>query len=117
MPAGAKSLVLTMIDIDVKPVGWSHWIVVDLSPSTTMLPRGATTLPTGAKAVVSNFGDAFYDGPCPPNGTGVHHYRFTLWAMPTDKTAISANAQATAVAATLAKSALASASLTGSVKR
>lgn len=117
VPAGAKSLVLTMIDIDVKPVGWSHWIVVDLSPSTTMLPRGATTLPTGAKAVASNFGDAFYDGPCPPNGTGVHHYRFTLWAMPTDKTAISANAQATAVAATLAKSALASASLTGWVKR
>ena len=117
VPAQAKSLVLTMIDTDVKPVGWSHWIVVDLSPTTTLLPRGTTTLPLGAKAVASNFGDAFYDGPCPPNGTGVHHYRFTIWAMPTDKPSIAANAPASAVSAMLAKSALASASLTGWVKR
>ena len=117
VPAGAKSLVLTMIDTDVTPSQWSHWIDVDLSQTTTMLARGATTLPAGAKAVASNFGDAFYDGPCPPNGSGVHHYRFTLWAMPTDKTTIAANAQASAVAAMLAKSALASAVLTGWVKR
>src|SRR5689334_7320110 len=33
VPAGAKSLVLTMIDTDVKPADWSHWIVVDLPPA------------------------------------------------------------------------------------
>ena len=117
VPAGTKSLVLTMIDMDVKPADWSHWIVVDLPPSTTMLPRGTAHLPAGAKAIVSNFGDAFYDGPCPPNGTGVHHYRFTIWAMPSAKTEIASDAKANEVADKLAKTALASASLTGFVQR
>ena len=116
-PAGTKSLVLTMIDMDVKPAEWSHWIVVDLPPSTTTLPRGTAHLPAGAKAIVSNFGDAFYDGPCPPNGTGVHHYRFTIWAMPSAKTEIANDAKANEVADKLAKTAFASASLTGFVQR
>jgi Raf kinase inhibitor-like YbhB/YbcL family protein len=117
VPAGTKSLVLTMIDMDVKPADWSHWIVVDLPPSTTTLPRGTAHLPAGAKAIVSNFGDAFYDGPCPPNGTGVHHYRFTIWAMPSAKTEIANDAKANEVADKLAKTAFASASLTGFVQR
>lgn len=117
VPAGAKSLVLTMIDTDVKPADWSHWIVVDLPPATTMLPRGTAQLPSGARAIASNFGDAAYDGPCPPDGTGVHHYRFTIWAMPTAKTEIANDAKANAVVDTLAKTAIASASLVGWVER
>src|ERR1700744_1916487 len=74
--ATAKSLILTMIDIDVRPSLWSHWIVVYLPPDSTGIARGQKTLPGGARGVVSNFGDAFYDGPCPPEGTGLHHYRF-----------------------------------------
>ena len=73
-PAGTKSLVLTMIDASVKPSQWSHWIVVNLPAATTTLARGTKTLPGGARAITSNFGDASYDGPCPPNGTGVHEY-------------------------------------------
>jgi Raf kinase inhibitor-like YbhB/YbcL family protein len=116
-PAGAKSLVLTMIDTDVKPAQWSHWIVVDLPASATGLARGTARLPSGARAIASNFGDASYDGPCPPNGTGVHHYRFTIWAMPAAKTQIAGDAKASEVADRLAKTALASASLTGWVQR
>jgi hypothetical protein len=67
-----KSFVLTMIDIDVKPDKWSHWVVVGLPATVKSLPRGATSLPGSAKAIVSNFGDAAYSGPCPPKGTGVH---------------------------------------------
>jgi hypothetical protein len=117
VPSGAKSLVLTMIDTDVKPAEWSHWIVADLPPATTMLMRGATHLPSGARAIASNFGDASYDGPCPPNGTGVHHYRFTIWAMPAEKTEIAGDAKANELADTLAKTAIASASLVGWVER
>ena len=40
-PANAKTLVLTMIDGDVKPSGWSHWIVAGLAPSVTSLPPRA----------------------------------------------------------------------------
>jgi len=116
-PAGARSLVLTMIDLDVKPALWSHWIVVDLPPTSSGLPRGARQLPGGAAAVAGNFADAAYDGPCPPAGTGVHRYRFTIWAMPGPRTLIAPDARASDIAPRLARSALAEASLTGWVKR
>lgn len=115
-PAGTRSLVLTMIDLDVKPALWSHWIVVDLPPTVNGLPRAARPLPSPARAIAGNFGDAAYDGPCPPKGSGVHRYRFTIWAMPTATTAIAPNANASAVAASLARRALGSASFVAVVK-
>lgn len=116
-PAATKSFVLTMIDIDVKPSQWSHWIVVDLPPQTTSLARGTATLPTPARAVASNFGDLFYDGPCPPEGSGIHHYKITIWAMPSAATSIVPDAKATDVTALLTGRTLANASLTGWVRR
>jgi hypothetical protein len=115
VPSGAKSLVLTMIDGDVKPSGWSHWIIVGLEPSSTGLPRRLLAWPVGAKAVVSNFGDTSYDGPCPPKGTGTHHYVFTLWAMPAAHTDLAPNAKATDLETMLTRSAIAHASVTGTV--
>lgn len=117
VPKGTKSFVLTMIDRDVPPANWSHWIVVDLPVSVTSLPRGAKTLPTGAHAIASNFGDAAYDGPCPPKGTGVHHYEFTIWALSKESISFLADAKATDVASTLQSLALDKASLTGTVSR
>jgi len=116
-PPAAKSLVLTMIDTDVRPAQWSHWIVVDLPPAVTGLARGAARMPGSARTIASNFGDPFYDGPCPPNGSGVHHYVITVWAMPSATTAIPANARASDVSALLARTALDSAALTGWVER
>jgi Raf kinase inhibitor-like YbhB/YbcL family protein len=116
-PARTKSLVLTMIDLDVRPALWSHWIVVDLPPSASGLARGVKQLPGGAAAVAGNFGDAAYDGPCPPNGTGVHRYQFTIWAVPTATTVIAPDAKASDIGPRLSRSALDKASLTGWVKR
>lgn len=116
-PRGTVSYVLTMIDIDVKPAQWSHWIVVDLPATATSLPRGVAQLPGKARAVASNFGDLFYDGPCPPNGSGVHHYQITVWAMPSAETAIAPDAGATDVSSMLGARALDRASLTGWVER
>jgi hypothetical protein len=116
-PYGTRSLVLTMIDLDAKPAQWSHWIVVDLPPSATGLPRGLKTLPGKARAVAGNFGDAAYDGPCPPSGSGVHHYQFTIWAMPAPTTAIAPDGRADEIAPALAKTALARGSLTGIANR
>jgi len=116
-PPATKSFVLTMIDTDVKPSHWSHWIVVDLPPAAATLARGTPSLPKGASAVPSNFGDSFYDGPCPPDGTGVHHYEFTVWALSGSATQIAPNAKANDVAAMLAAHAIAKATLTGWVKR
>lgn len=116
VPKSAKTMVLTMIDTDVKPKQWSHWIVVGLPADSTGLARGAKPLPKGAHGVISNFGDAYYDGPCPPGGTGVHHYRFTIWALPR---AVNAPADGGAVdlQAMLEKAAIDKARITGWVKR
>jgi Raf kinase inhibitor-like YbhB/YbcL family protein len=114
-PSTTKSFVLTMIDIDVNPDKWSHWVVVGLPATVKSLPRGATSLPGGAKAIVSNFGDAAYAGPCPPKGTGVHHYEFTIWALPTAEISLADDEKATALTELLSKRALDRASLVGLV--
>jgi Raf kinase inhibitor-like YbhB/YbcL family protein len=114
-PSGTLSFVLTMIDIDVKPDEWSHWVVVDLPATLSSLARGVQSLPGGAKAIVSNFGDAAYAGPCPPKGTGVHRYQFTIWALPTATISLAPDEKATALTAWLSKHALGRASLIGVV--
>jgi Raf kinase inhibitor-like YbhB/YbcL family protein len=116
-PAGTKSFALTMIDISVKPSQWSHWIVVDLPADATSLARGAKAYPGNARAIPSNFGDAYYDGPCPPNGTGVHEYRITIWALPTPTISVAPDTRAIDLDSRLSKLALGHAALTGFVKR
>ena len=115
-PAGTKSLAITAIDVDVKPNEWSHWIVVGLPSNVTSLGKG-TPLPAGAKAVMTDFGDEAYGGPCPPAGSGVHHYRFTVWALGSANVQFPAHATAKDVTATLQKDTLAKASITGSYQR
>jgi len=114
-PPATKSFALTLIDEDVKPNLWSHWIVIDLPAATSSLAKGAT-LPSGARTLTSDFGDAAYDGPCPPAGSGVHHYRFTVWAMP-ERHLMPALGSAAVLALWLQQHALASASLTGHFER
>lgn len=114
-PAGTKSYALTLIDQDVKPALWSHWIVIDLPASTTSLAKGAS-LPAGAKALTSDFGEAAYDGPCPPPGSGAHHYRFTVWAM-REATISPPTGSAAALQAWLKGHAAGSASLTATFER
>jgi Raf kinase inhibitor-like YbhB/YbcL family protein len=114
-PAAARSLVLTMIDQDVKPHLWSHWVVVGLPAKAGALAQGATTLPPGAHAVVSNFGDPGYAGPCPPHGTGTHRYRLTIWALPAATFAVQADEKADDLQASLQAAAVDHASLTATV--
>lgn len=115
-PAGTKSFAITAIDLDVKPNQWSHWIVLDLPANVSALGKGAP-LPAGAQAETTDFGEAGYAGPCPPAGSGVHHYRFTVWAMGTATAQIPAHATAKDVTAALETDALAQASITGAYRR
>jgi len=114
-PHGTMSFVLTMIDVDVKPDEWSHWIVAGLPAASNSLPRGAQSLPGSAEVIVSNFGDAAYDGPCPPKGTGVHRYQFTIWALPTATVSLRPDEKATTLTTLLSRQALDRASLIGLV--
>jgi Raf kinase inhibitor-like YbhB/YbcL family protein len=91
VPAGAKSLALTIFEPD-EPTGsgfW-HWLVVNLPPSTTSLAEGVgkpgtTMLPFGAVQARNDAGTAAYFGPCPPQGDAPHHYVITIFAVKVDK--------------------------------
>ena len=109
-PAATKSFAISMIDHNVPPNDWTHWLIVDLPPTATSLAQGAPP-PPPARALRTDFGAAAYGGPCPPAGTGVHHYEITVWAMPTPKTNL-AHGTARQTQAALSHAALAHASLT-----
>ena len=111
VPKGTKSLVLTLIDLEGTRDYWTHWVIADIPPTTTSLARATRSLPTGARAVMSNFGDLVYAGPCPPPGTGVHHYEITVWAMPTATVEVAPDANARALRTQLEKQSIEHASL------
>lgn len=77
VPAGAARLALVVADPDAPGGTYVHWVLLDIDPEVTSLPRGAG--PAGAHAARNSGGHARYDGPCPPSGT--HHYRFTVYAL------------------------------------
>lgn len=117
VPAGTKSFAFTLIDVSVKPSGWSHWLVFGLPPSTTSLAKGVTALPAGATQSKTDFGDTKYDGPCPPKGSGVHKYQFTIWAMRGPAPSFPTGASANDIRAALEQQSLAKATLTGVYER
>lgn len=86
VPPSAKSLVLIVDDPDAPDpqaprMTWVHWVVYNLSPSTTSLAEGQSgkTLALGAKVGLNDWKKASYGGPCPPLGR--HRYFFKLYAL------------------------------------
>jgi len=116
-PAATKSFAVTLYDPDGHGgQGWWHWIAYDIPARTTALSRGGA-LPAGAQNGRNDFGKKEFDGACPPNGSGMHHYEFTVWAMPTPTLAVDAAATGEAIAPYLKAHALASAVLTATYER
>jgi len=82
-PAGTRSFALTVFDPDAPHAGgWWHWIAYDIPSGVRGLPAGSGS-PGSANAGTfgkNDFGDANYDGPCPPPGKP-HRYVFTIYAL------------------------------------
>lgn len=81
-PAGTKSFALVMTDPDGRAgLGVVHWVAYGIAPSVTGFAENevssASPKFTGGKGTQ---GLNVYAGPCPPAGTGLHHYTFTLIA-------------------------------------
>jgi len=119
-PAGTKSFALMAHDPDAPTgSGWWHWVVYNIPADATSLPEGATaaTLPKGAAQGNTDFGKPGWGGPCPPPGSGKHHYNFTLFALKVDKIEVPPGASPAMIGFNAKANAIASAKLTGLFSR
>jgi len=118
-PAGTKSFALMVHDPDAPTggAGFWHWIVYNIPASATGLPEGVGKngkgLPEGAVEWTTDFGKPGYGGPCPPKGDKPHRYRFTLYALKTEKLEIAPNATASLAGFLINANALDNTTLTG----
>ena len=84
VPDGTKSLAVTCYDPDAPTtVGFVHWVLFNLDPSTAKLEAGAGAKgknPSGSTLGFTDWGESQYGGMAPPPGDP-HHYQFTVWAL------------------------------------
>ena len=77
VPAGTESLALIMDDPDAPGGTFTHWVVWNLPVDQSQIKEGA--LPQAAQEGVTSYGQAGYNGPCPPSGE--HRYYFKVFAL------------------------------------
>lgn len=80
VPVNTKSLVLIVDDPDAPSGVFSHWVLWNIPAHITNLEENS--IPADAVVGVGSSGDNYYTAPCPPSG--VHHYRFKLFALDTE---------------------------------
>jgi Raf kinase inhibitor-like YbhB/YbcL family protein len=112
VPPDAAVLALVVDDPDAPRGTYTHWVVVDIDPAVTSVARGQS--PPGAQQIVNSAGRAFYMGPCPPSG--VHHYRFTVYAL-SRRLALPSRASLQSALDAIAEAATAQGRLTGTYRR
>jgi Raf kinase inhibitor-like YbhB/YbcL family protein len=72
-PGGTRAFGITMLDTDAH---FLHWVGWGIAASARGLAAGKHPPHEGSNAL----GQIRYDGPC-PQGSGVHHYRFRVYAL------------------------------------
>ncbi|MGI8840867.1 MAG: YbhB/YbcL family Raf kinase inhibitor-like protein [Caulobacteraceae bacterium] len=83
--AGAKAYAVILEDPDAPgPRPFVHWTIWNIPAGVTSLPEGVATgarppSPAGATQGANDAGGTGYFGPKPPSG--VHHYRFQVFAL------------------------------------
>jgi Raf kinase inhibitor-like YbhB/YbcL family protein len=77
VPEDAAVLALLVDDPDAPRGTFTHWVVLDIPATSNGLTAGP--LPRGAVEAENSGSQTSYYPPCPP--TGVHHYRFTVYAL------------------------------------
>lgn len=90
-PAGTKSFAITTYDPDAPTgSGWWHWQIVNIPATVTELATNAGSAkedlaPMGSLQIENDYGVRGFGGACPPQGHGVHHYRFIIYALSAEK--------------------------------
>ncbi len=82
VPAGTKSIAITLTDPDAPRGTWWHWILFNLRADLSRIDRleKSPTLANGAIHGKNDFGKTGYNGPDPPPGK-MHHYFYRVLAL------------------------------------
>ena len=88
VPKGTASFVVILHGTDVHPdkgmYDETFWLLWNISGSTTQLPEGLPAknqLPDGSEQATGTRDIVGYRAPCPPPGSGPHHYVYELYAL------------------------------------
>lgn len=90
-PENTKSFAITAYDLDAPTgSGWWHWQVVNIPVAVNEISTDAgnaknNNLPLGSLQIKNDYGIRGFGGACPPEGHGVHHYRFIIHALSVEK--------------------------------
>lgn len=79
VPNGTQSMVLILDDPDAPGGLWDHWLLYNIPSHLFSLTEDIKDLPAGIQVGKNSWGNAKYEGPCPPKGE--HRYQFTLYAL------------------------------------
>jgi Raf kinase inhibitor-like YbhB/YbcL family protein len=112
VPVNTKTLALIVDDPDAPGGVFCHWVLWDIPVAISEVSENS--LPLDAVVGVGSSGANQYMAPCPP--TGVHHYRFKLYAL--DKELfLSVNSKQTDLEEAMSGHILAQATLVGLFKK
>jgi Raf kinase inhibitor-like YbhB/YbcL family protein len=86
-PERTKSFALICVDIAPVANNWIHWEIFNIPADIHSIKEGASckNMPPGSIENFNSFGDRGYSGPQPLEGSEVHTYVFTIYALNFDK--------------------------------
>ncbi|WP_312240640.1 YbhB/YbcL family Raf kinase inhibitor-like protein [Pantoea sp.] len=88
-PAGTKSFALLIVDpVGGKGLGVTHMVAYNISAEKTAYAQGELSESKNYTGGKNTPGTDSYFGPCPPAGSGLHHYNFVLIATDLAPTAL-----------------------------
>lgn len=80
-PPGTQSFALLVTDpVGGKGMGVTHLVAYNIPASSSSFAQGDLTAGKGYTGGKNTPGTASWYGPCPPVGSGMHHYNFVLIA-------------------------------------
>lgn len=89
IPEGTVEFALICDDPDAPTAEpWVHWVIYKIGPNIHALPENIPKVarvesPIKALQGRNSWTYIGYNGPAPPPGSGIHHYRFTVYALDT----------------------------------
>ncbi|AIR86315.1 YbhB/YbcL family Raf kinase inhibitor-like protein [Pantoea rwandensis] len=80
-PAGTRSFALMLTDpVGGKGLGVTHMVAYNITADRTQFAQGELSKGEGYTGGKNSPGTTSYYGPCPPVGSGIHHYNFVMVA-------------------------------------